>query len=663
MKHFIFTDDWKAGCIRVPYDPERGAPLYDAAKGYGFLRKTGAIPGREVHSSSITADGTGFYIRESEVDRQSGNELHFNHYGMVFRVDVPPGAYEIVVTAASDPADAWFSVSGMNAARLLEGGYWDAASKVPKRVVAKLEGYEWSFIYANGREWVEVEIEPRRANTTVGIREIAIRPLARNVRPAGRLPTIFLLGDSTVKTYTFSEAPMSGWGQVIGRLFDGAKANVVNYSMGGRSFRNAYAEGRLNDILVSGSAGDYILIQFGHNDEKEDERERFGRGATEDMYERYIKEIYVPAIRARGLIPLFVTPMSRVDGRKRPGHRYSNSFIHRKFPDILRRVGEELSIPVIDLNAASIEYYNEIGVEATTAIFMSIEAGETPGKTNDGSYANGHPADKIDGTHYKEALSKQFARLIVTDLEVQGARGFAAAADIDSFLREDVREAIASRDWSRIFPEVAKDTEAGPRAYYRNQIEKLLQLGVMLTDDEGNFRPELPMTVSAFIAALSKLLQLNTPRMPNYADGVLNREMMAAILYDVYRAKFDAKPKYMTDYNGPAAVSIGAEHDPNLDAGAKGIRYDPLVPFRSLTDADRVSPELAYKVKAAYELGLFRSEKGIVRGKNINGTELEPKTIVTRGKAAKSLYFMWVLGQPVNEENHIDTTRVPAPRF
>jgi hypothetical protein len=134
---------------------------------------------------------------------------------------------------------------------------------------------------------------------------------------------------------------------------------------------------------------------------------------------------------------------------------------------------------------------------------------------------------------------------------------------------------------------------------------------------------------------------------------------MGAILDDAYRARFGTtKPKYMTDYNGTTAVPGSPEYDPNLDAGAKGVMYYPLVSYEQLTDTADISPDLTDKVKDAYELGLIRSEKGIARGQMLNGTELEPKNIVVRAKAAKALYFMWVLVQEVNVENDLFTGHI-----
>ncbi|WBS01058.1 GDSL-type esterase/lipase family protein [Pseudoduganella sp. SL102] len=647
---FDFTGRPAPGAVAVAAKGNGRAPLYDAATGHGFVDRTGALPARPVHTAGIRCGSGGCVIAEPAIDANAGTD-HYNHFGMAFRIKAAPGAYAVRVRTTSDAADTTVSITGLQTSRLVNPGFWDAAGLMPNQTRVTAQGRDWSYRYVNGRGFIDIEIEPKKAGVPVGVAEIVLAPIPPQPRPAGAPPVLFTLGDSTVKTYTFDEAPMSGWGQVFDSLFDPAKVKVLNYSMGGRSFRNAYAEGRLNDLLMAGRVGDVVMIQFGHNDESADETKRFGRGASEAMYAEMIREMYVPAIRARGMVPVFVTPMSRVNGAQAPGEPYVNSFGKRRFPEVMKALGAELGVTTVDLNARSVEYYNAAGTDAITAMVMSIEAGETPGKTNDGSYANGHPANKIDGTHYKEALSKQYARLVVTELARLAAAGDRVAAGIVASLDDDVRRAVAAGDWSAIYPEIAGDIVRGEGTYYRNQIEKLLQLGVLRKDAQGNFRPQAPMRTGEFIDALKKAMDLPATSLAGHADGPLTRETMGALLHDAYHAKFKAKPAYMTDYNGKTILPGSPGYDPNLDSGAQGAMYYPLVRWAQLQDTAAVAPAFVDKVRDAYELGLIRSEAGIARGRMVNGRLLEPRIVVTRAKAAKALYFMWVLAQPPKGEN------------
>ncbi|MEW6763425.1 MAG: GDSL-type esterase/lipase family protein [Pseudomonadota bacterium] len=649
---FNFTQQPVPGATQVKWNERSGAPLYDAATGYGFVERTGALPARSVHVKEIRSHAHGFVISEPAFEREKGFEKdHYNNFGMAFRIKAAPGAYAIRVRTTSKLEDTIVSVTGMQASRLAPGVFWDAASLLPNRTTVSTEGRQWRYRYVNGRGFIDIEVEPKHPDTAVGIEEIALEPIAPQERAAGELPTIFTLGDSTVKSYTFDEAPMSGWGQVFDKLFDPRKVRVLNYAMGGRSFRNAYNEGRLNDLLLAGRVGDVVMIQFGHNDESLDEMRRFGRGSTEAMVESFITDFYLPAIRARGMLPVFVTPMSRVKGDARPGDTYVNSFSKRRFPELMKRLGAAHGVTVVDLNALSVDYYNKTGVEAITAMVMAIEAGETPGKTNDGSYANGHPANKIDGTHFRESLSKQYARIVTSEIARLGRQGDKLAVYIAAQLRPEVQDAIAREDWSAIHPEIARDIVAGEGAYYRDQIEKLLQLGALRQDAQGNFHPQQTMQTREFVEALASLMRLPPGSLKQYANGPLSREVMGALLLEAYRARFSGKPKYMTDYNGKTVVPGTPGYDPNLDSGAQGAMYYPLVPWSRLTDTADISAPYAAGLKEAYELGLIRSETGIARGRMVNGNRLEPKALVTRAKAAKALYFMWVLAQAPKAEN------------
>ncbi|WP_288381112.1 GDSL-type esterase/lipase family protein [uncultured Massilia sp.] len=649
---FDFTARPAPGALQVKWNDRGGAPLYDEAAGFGFVERTGALPARPVHVKEIRSDGRGFVISEPVFEAEKGFEKdHYNHYGMAFRIKAAPGAYAIRVRTTSSLDDTIVSVTGMQASRLGPGTFWDAASLLPNRTTVSTQGRQWSYRYVNGRGFIDIEIEPKRPNTPVGIEEIVLEPIAAQARAGNELPTIFTLGDSTVKSYTFDEAPMSGWGQVFDKLFDPRKVRVLNYAMGGRSFRNAYAEGRLNDLLMTGRVGDVVLIQFGHNDESLDETRRFGRGATEAMYERLIVDVYLPAIRARGMVPVFVTPMSRVKGDAKPGETYVNSFSKRRFPDLMKKLGAAHGVPVLDLNALSVDYYNRSGAETITPMVMAIEAGETPGKTNDGSYANGHPANKIDGTHFRESMSKQYARMVATEIARLAVEGDKVASTIAAQFKPEVQSAITAGDWSAIHPEIARDITGGEGAYYRDQFEKLIQLGALRKDAQGMVHPRQAMRTREFAAALKTVMRLPAHAPDGRPDAPLTREVMGAMLLDAYQAKFRTKPKYMTDYNGKTMVPGAPGYDPNLDTGAQGAMYYPLVAWERLADTGAVSAPYAAKLEEAYALGLIRSEAGIARGRMVNGNVLEPAALVSRAKAAKALYFMWVLAQPPKAEN------------
>ena len=666
-------------------------PLYDESKGYGFVEASCAIMPRTVDVSKVDSRKDAFVITETDLSRfeeyqkdkyqieydrniedrgQIDSSLcigeidykklevarRYNLGGMIFRVKVPVGSYRIELETTVGEAYTLVSVSGLRGTQLVKEGYWDAAELVPVRHPAKWEGSTWIYEYVNSREYIDIEVEPLAPYIEIGIKKLTITSTNSNTSRKEEKPTLFILGDSTVKSYIFKEAPMCGWGQLFDRLFDLEQINIVNYATGGRSLKMMYFEGRLNDVLLTGKKGDYILLQSGHNDESDDleqgETARFGRGATEEMYRRYLEEIYLPAIYIRGMIPVFVTPMTRVNKEVADDGTLHNSFSNRKFPDVMKEVAVREQIPLIDLNARSVEYINEIGKEGAEAIVLSIEAGETPGKTNSGSFANGNPTGEVDRTHMKEALAKSYARIVAMELYDLTQR-FETLKLLESTFKKEVKYAIHTGDWDIVYPEICKDTLKGEGAYYRNQIEKMVQLEVLEKDSYGNFNPKEKMTVETFEKALLKLYNLPSASLKSYRnEGYLTREVMGIMLLDAYELKFymRGKPKYMTDYNGTNITPNDPQYDPNLIG--QEAQYYPMIGYECLKDISEIAPKYKEKLKKSYNLGLIRSENAIERGKMQNGSLLEPKEIVTKEKAAKALYFMWVLCNDIQSENH-----------
>lgn len=649
---------------------------YTDEKGYGWLNEAGTFPKRKQAVERIEKREDGFWIKENDESISWTNENHYNYGGMTFRVKLEPGTYHIKVIISSKPEETNVSMGGMIAQQLLSGGYWDAPRKVKRTKSASWEGKTWTYDYVLGKQFLEIEIEPRWDThqrpvgvlAEVGVKEIIIEPVALAIE--GEKPTIHLLGDSTVKSYVYEEAPMNGWGQIIGDYLDLERVKVLNYSQGGRSLKTMYQEGRLNDALLHGKPGDYIIIQSGHNDESREALKgieaRFGRGNTERTFAWWLETYFIPAIKARKMYAIFVTCMTRIDSEyysRQDIEDFDKESVHfagfkygKKqgidFPGIMKQIGDKYKIPVINLYEMSIQYVHKIGGEAARSMFLSLEAGETPGKTNSGSYANGNPSQSCDGTHYKECLGKQFVRMILTDLVKQ-------KIELMQYIKEDYKALFSLGDDAVIekglFPEIAPDVVSGKNAYYRNQIEKLVKLGVLKLRENGLFEPKAAMTTYEYQTALEQLWQISLGQSVKKSESYLTVEKMGHLIYRAYSLKFGKdefgrwiKPRYMTDYNG---VNLSPD-DPNYDSNLVGesAQYYPLVPWEQLKDLEEIDA-FREELKAVYELGLLRSEKGIIRGKMVNGDKIEPRRIVTREKAAKSLYFLWVLIKGIKEES------------
>jgi len=140
---FNFTQQPMPGATQVKWSERSGAPLYDAATGYGFVERTGALPARPVHVRDIRSEAHGFVISEQAFEQEKGFEKdHYNNFGMAFRVKAEPGAYAIRVKTTSAPDDTIVSVTGMQTSRLSPGVFWDAAGLLPNRTTVSAEGRE-----------------------------------------------------------------------------------------------------------------------------------------------------------------------------------------------------------------------------------------------------------------------------------------------------------------------------------------------------------------------------------------------------------------------------------------------------------------------------------------------------------------------------------------
>lgn len=202
---------------------------------------------------------------------------------------------------------------------------------------------------------------------------------------------IFLAGDSTVTNQTFE--PYVGWGQVL-PLFIGDRAVVANHAESGRALRSFQAEHRLDKILAQLRPGDFVLIQFGHNDQKE-------KGEGVGAFTTYATRLrtYVDAIQAKGGKPVLVTAVAR--RRFDPQGQVFESL--GDFPEAVRRVAKERGLPLVDLNTAAKQVYQALGVERSKLALLHYPANTFPGQ-----------AEPLrDDTHFSAYGAYEMARCAV----------------------------------------------------------------------------------------------------------------------------------------------------------------------------------------------------------------------------------------------------------
>jgi lysophospholipase L1-like esterase len=166
---------------------------------------------------------------------------------------------------------------------------------------------------------------------------------------ADDIPTLYIAGDSTSTDQ--SREPYNSWGQMITRFFQPEIA-VANHGESGESLRGFIGERRLEKLMSVTRPGDFLLIQMGHNDQKE-KGEGVGAFTT---YKADLKR-FIAEARGHYATPILVTPMNRLTFDAE-GH-ITNSL--GDYPEAVRQAGKEEDVAVIDLNAMSKPFYEALG--------------------------------------------------------------------------------------------------------------------------------------------------------------------------------------------------------------------------------------------------------------------------------------------------------------
>ncbi|WP_257669146.1 rhamnogalacturonan acetylesterase [Parapedobacter tibetensis] len=181
--------------------------------------------------------------------------------------------------------------------------------------------------------------------------------------------TVFLIGDSTVADKPYRESnPEKGWGQVLPLYFDEG-VRVENHALNGRSTKSFRDEGHWDKVKERIKTGDYVIIEFGHNDQKANSPARY---ADPDVEYPQQLEQYIQETQERGGIPVLATPIVR---RKFDDRGYLLE-THGKYPEAVRKVAEEQGVVLLDMHARTRELLLEWGPERSKSLFLHLAPGQ-----------------------------------------------------------------------------------------------------------------------------------------------------------------------------------------------------------------------------------------------------------------------------------------------
>lgn len=211
---------------------------------------------------------------------------------------------------------------------------------------------------------------------------------------------IFIAGDSTAACKLPEKRPEAGWGEFLTKHFN-EDVDVRNFAKNGRSTKSFIAEGTLDIIDSELAPGDYLLIQFGHNDEKLSDPER---GTTPfGSYQHNLKK-FIAVAEKNSATPILLTSMTRRQFND-DGTMVADTV--GNYPAAVRALGAELGVTVLDGYAASQAFYKAVGDDESRHYFLQLAKSAHPN----------YPDGVCDNTHANYRGAKAGAKLIATEIK------------------------------------------------------------------------------------------------------------------------------------------------------------------------------------------------------------------------------------------------------
>jgi lysophospholipase L1-like esterase len=371
--------DFSAGPARPGYTRVAPAAAYADDAGYGFE------PGAQV--------ATGDNGNTTTSDRP-----------FLFSAKVPEGNFYVTVAFGDSAAATTTTVKAESGRLMLERIEVPAGQAVERTFTVNVRTPHLPKLPMNATGREEVTLDQFDASNTrdwdnkLTVEIVSPHAALRSIEivPAPAAATVFIAGDSTV-TDRDGGGGVS-WGQLLSRFLKPGVA-VSNHAQSGETLKSFANSLRLDKILSQMKKGDYLFIQFAHNDSKENWPQTYVEPET--TYKDYLK-VYIAEARLRGATPVLVTPMDRgVRGTGAPTHG------HGGYPEAMREVADEEEVPLIDLYDMSIALYAAAGADA--------------------------PKILVDGTHSTAYGGYEFAKCVVMGIKQSDL-------DLANFIVDDFKD-------------------------------------------------------------------------------------------------------------------------------------------------------------------------------------------------------------------------------
>lgn len=326
-----------------------------------------------------------------------------------FSVDVPDGNYRVTAIIGNKKAPGETTLRGESRRLFFENlptkkGEFKTCTFVINKYSNEIhEGDSMRYIKAGSRNKLNWDNK-----LTFELNGDAPQLASLDIERVDDVPTIFITGDSTVTDYDVE--PYASWGQMFPRFLNDQVA-VANYAESGARLDSFRERGRFDKVLSEVKPGDWVMIEFGHNDMK---LKGPGKGAYY-FYMTNLKE-YIDEVRDRGAYPVFLTPTRRRSFDDE-GHIINT---HLDFPEAMKFIAQKENVPLIDLQEMTKTLYEALGVEDSKRAFVQYPAGTYPSQKE----------DLKDNTHYNPYGAYEIAKCVV-----EGMKGI--NLPLTEYIRED----------------------------------------------------------------------------------------------------------------------------------------------------------------------------------------------------------------------------------
>ncbi|MBO6185964.1 MAG: rhamnogalacturonan acetylesterase [Chryseobacterium sp.] len=354
---------------------------FDKTIGYGFMDVSG-LKSIDNGGNALTGD---FITSEKP---------------FYFSVVIPEGNYDIQLTLGDKKGSSETTVRVENRRLMLD----DVKTKVNEIVEKTISVHVKDSIIRNqkGENIGIVKLKPRETKylhwdnlLTIEFNDKAPKVCAVTIQPNKKAKTIFLTGDSTVVDAQYE--PWASWGQMLPYLFVPKDVVIANYAESGETLKAFEDRHRIDKIWNKIEEGDYLFIQFGHNDQK-------AGNSVKSGYRKRLKE-WIQKAKSLGAIPVLVTSMNRRVFDE------NNKIVNKldDFPDAMREIAKEENVYLIDLNTMSKTLFEAMGSENSKKAFVYYPA-------------NSYPNQKqilADDTHFNPYGAYELAKCVVKSIVEQ----------------------------------------------------------------------------------------------------------------------------------------------------------------------------------------------------------------------------------------------------